>query len=169
MDRLIAVIGYSNSGKTTLIESLVPELKRRGWRVGTVKHTHHDPEFDQVGKDSWRHFEAGAETAILYSEKLLSLVMRRQAPEPGADGLEGLDPLFRGMDIIIAEGFKSAGCPKIEVYRPAAESFPLCRTVEGVIAVVCDVESDFPVPRFGFSQVSDLAGMIEDRLIRRLG
>ncbi len=74
MPQIICIVGRSQSGKTTLIEKLIPELKRRGYRIGTIKHSHHIFDFDKTGKDSWRHKDAGAETVIVVSPGKIAMV-----------------------------------------------------------------------------------------------
>lgn len=168
MDRLIAIIGYSDSGKTTLIENLVPELKRRGYRIGTVKHAHHSPKFDKTGKDSWRHFDAGAETAMIYGETLLAMVKhRRPSQAASSSDLQDLMKYFDDVDLVIAEGFKSGEFPKIEVYRAGDEAPPLCRSLESVVAVVTDADIAVAVNQFRFEQIGELADMIEQTVLRR--
>jgi molybdopterin-guanine dinucleotide biosynthesis protein MobB len=167
MDRLLAIIGRSGSGKTTLIEALVPELKQRGYRLGTLKHTHHSPEFDTVGKDSWRHFAAGVETAVLWSSERFFVVKRRE-PSASVDDtdIKELTGYFADVDLVIAEGLKYADCPKIEVYRQLGKGPPLCRSLTGVIAVVSDLNEDFPVPCFSAESIKEIAHMIEERFPR---
>jgi len=168
MDCLIAIIGYSNSGKTTLIEALVPVLKSRGYRVGTIKHTHHFPEPDSPGKDSWRHFEAGSDTAMLASDTTLAMIKHRRLTARSDEGLGELAAYFGDVDVVIAEGFKAADCPKIEVYRATAEENPpLCRRVKAVIAVVTDERASFPVRRFGFDQLPELVELIERTILKQ--
>ncbi len=164
MDHLIAIIGHSDSGKTTLVEMLVPAFKRRGYRVGTIKHSHHAPDFDKRGKDSWRHFEAGSDVALLASDTTLSMITRRREAADADGGIHGLAPYFGEVDIVIAEGFKTADCPKVEVYRATEASPPLCRSVDGVVAVVTDAETGFPVRRFDFAQLPELVSFIERRI-----
>jgi|SRR6056297_402270 len=166
MNRLIAVIGYSGSGKTTLIENLVPELRRRGYRIGTVKHSHHFPEVDKEGKDSRRHYEAGADTAVIYADALLAMIKRRQPPQAESSaGLEELAKYFDDVDLVIAEGFKTGHFPKIEVYRADTNETPLYQSVGSVIAVVTDADISGSVRRFGFEQVAGLADMIEEAVL----
>lgn len=164
MDHLIAIIGHSDSGKTTLVEMLVPAFKRRGYRVGTIKHAHHAPDFDKRGKDSWRHFEAGSDVALVASDTTLAMITHRREGTGADGGIAGLAPYFRDVDIVIAEGFKTADCPKVEVYRAAEASPPLCRSVEGVIAVVTDAATGFPVRQFDFAQLPELVFFIERRI-----
>ncbi len=72
MTPIISIVGYSDAGKTTLVEKLVPELKKKGYCVGTVKNSHHELHFDKKGKDSWRHFESGADAVVMASvDKIL--------------------------------------------------------------------------------------------------
>ena len=71
---IISIVGKSDSGKTTLIEKLVPELTRRGYRVATVKHDIHGFEVDREGKDSWRHKQAGAHTVVISSPQKIALI-----------------------------------------------------------------------------------------------
>ncbi len=164
MNHLIAIIGHSKSGKTTLVETLVPVFKRRGYRVGTIKHTHHVPDFDKRGKDSWRHFDAGSDVALVASATTLALVAHRRETARADGGIAELEPYFSDVDMVIAEGFKTADCPKVEVYRAAEANLPLCRSVDGVIAVVTDAAADFPVKRFDFSQLPELVSFIERRI-----
>ncbi|SRR6056297_1507490 len=167
MDHIIAIIGYSGSGKTTVIANLVPELKRRGYRVGTIKHTHHQPEFDKIGKDSWRHFDSGADTAMIYSKTMFAMIRRQQPSAGSAPDFQALAPYFADLDIVIAEGFKTSDGPKIEVYRGADGSAPLCLSLESVIAVISDAEIEVPVRRLGFDQTAELADMIEQAVLIR--
>lgn len=167
MNRLIAVIGYSDSGKTTLIESLIPELKRRGYRIGTVKHSHHPPAFDKKGKDSRRHYDAGADTVMIYADNILAMIKHRQPSQTETSvGLKELAKYFEDVDLVIAEGFKGGDFPKIEVYRAAEETSPLYLSVDSVIAVVTDADISVPVRRFGFDAIPKLVDMIEQTVLK---
>jgi len=132
---IISIVGRSKSGKTTLIERLIPEFIRRGYRVATVKHHGNDFPIDHKGKDSWRHKEAGAKTVVISSPQKVALI-----EDVSQDlSLEELATRFiRGADIIIAEGFKRERHPKIEVFRKGVHPHPLAPELENVIAVVSD-------------------------------
>ncbi len=167
MEKIIAVVGYSGSGKTRLIESLVPELQGRGYRVGTVKHSHHDPEFDKKGKDSWRHFNAGAEASAVCGRSLFTLVRRRDSGErTGAEELHSLVQYFEDVDILLAEGFKSARVPKIEVLKKDSMEPPLFPEDDMVFAVVSDSGAELPVPCFSFDQSAEIIETIENLVYR---
>src|SRR5579859_6507831 len=102
--RIIGLAGWSGSGKTTLVAGVIPVLVRRGLKVATVKHAHHDFDTDQPGKDSWLHRQAGAsEVAIVSSRRWAVVHELGGAPEPALeDMLQKLCPV----DLVIVEGFK---------------------------------------------------------------
>lgn len=116
--------GYSGSGKTSLIEQIIPALRLRGLRVSVVKHAHHRFEVDQPGKDTWRHREAGAMEVVAVSSHRLVLMREFETPVDVKvhQALAALNP---GADWVLVEGFKHASIPKLEVWRHAAGK-PVC-------------------------------------------
>ncbi len=114
---LICIVGHSNTGKTTFLEKLIAEFKRRGYRVGAVKHHHGEFEIDHPGKDSWRFARAGAD-AVCISAPQKAAVIRRVERELA---LEDIISLLNGVDIVLAEGYKSTNRPRIEVLAPQGE------------------------------------------------
>jgi molybdopterin-guanine dinucleotide biosynthesis protein B len=158
MPVILSIVGKSGSGKTTLIEKLVPELKRRGMRIGTIKHSAHKIEMDKPGKDSWRHKQAGADTVMVVAPQTIAMV--KSMPSANLDGLE---KYFDDVDLVLTEGFKSGPMPKIEVFRQAAHAEPLCRGDYQLIAFVTDTATDLGVPAFGLNDVAQLADLIEER------
>ncbi|MFC2023083.1 molybdopterin-guanine dinucleotide biosynthesis protein B [Chloroflexota bacterium] len=160
MPPIVAIVGRSESGKTTLIEKLVPELKSRRYRVATIKHTHRDPVFDQPEKDSWRHIQAGSEiTAVGSQDKIV--VIKTVAQPPTLDQIARC--LGEDCDIIIAEGFKKSGAPKIEVHRK--ESGPPLTTVRKLIAIVTDEPLETKARQFSPEDVKGLADLLEKGFI----
>ncbi len=115
--RIYGVTGWKNSGKTTLMERLVAELAGRGLTVATVKHAHHAAEMDHPGRDSHRHRLAGARQVVLATPARWALMteLRGEEPPPLEAMLAKLDPC----DLVLVEGWKAEGHPKIEVHRPA--------------------------------------------------
>lgn len=113
--KIFGFAGYSNSGKTTLIEQLIPRAVARGLRVSLIKHAHHEFDIDQPGKDSWRHRKAGAAEVMVVSGKRWALMHElRGAPEPSLDELIAkLAPC----DLVFVEGYKASAIPKLEVWR----------------------------------------------------
>jgi molybdopterin-guanine dinucleotide biosynthesis protein B len=156
---IIAVVGFSGTGKTTLMEKLISELTERGLRVGTVKHHPHTIEMDQPGKDSWRHKRAGSRVAIISSPTRIGMVM-----EVDHDyRLDELSYFFSHVDIVLAEGYKRDNTPKIEVFRPEIHPNPICTGDEHLVALVSDVRVDLVVPRFSLGDIKGLADFLTNR------
>ncbi|MBI4635759.1 MAG: molybdopterin-guanine dinucleotide biosynthesis protein B [Candidatus Rokubacteria bacterium] len=163
---VVSIVGRTNSGKTTLIERLIPVLGGRGYRVATIKHHHHgDFEADTPGKDSWRHARAGAVATGLAGTRRLALFERLDA-ELTVEEIARLLAHARP-DLILTEGYKDASFPKIEVIRRAQELPPLCRAGEGLIALVTDGAWDLPVPHFPLDGADALAEFLIDRFLAR--
>lgn len=160
MPHIISVVGKSRSGKTTLIEKLIPELKRRGYAIGIIKHAFHQFDMDKKGKDSWRHKAAGADTVMVVSQDRIAMVK-----DHPAESLESLQPYFDDMDLVMTEGFKKGNRPKIEIFRQTEHKAPLCRNDETLVAFVTDSDTDLGVPRFGLEDIEQLADFIENRFL----
>ena len=139
--RIVGLAGWSGSGKTTLVTKVIPVLVRRGLRVATVKHAHHEFDTDQPGKDSWLHRQAGAsEVAIVSSRRWAVVHELRDAPEPPLeDMLQKLSPV----DLVIVEGFKRHAHPKLEVFR-AILGKPLLHPEDDCIVALA---TDAPLPQ----------------------
>jgi molybdopterin-guanine dinucleotide biosynthesis protein B len=121
---VIGFAGYSGAGKTTLVERLIPVLKRNGLRVSVVKHAHHKFDVDHPGKDTFRHREAGAFEVVAASDRRLALM--REFEQPTQLSVHHLiAELYDGVDWVLVEGFKHSDLLKIEVLRePAAGQAP---------------------------------------------
>lgn len=160
MPPILSIVGKSGSGKTTFIERLIPELKQRGYKIGTVKHTVHNVEFDKPGKDSWRHRQAGADAVIVAAGTQFSMVKNADSP-----GLDDLIPYFSEMDLVISEGYKKDDKPKIEVIRSGRSHVPLDLKKEERLALITDTDADVGVPRFGLEDIGPVADLIERALL----
>ncbi len=159
---IISVVGKSDSGKTTLLEKLIAELKKRGYRVGTVKHDTHGFEIDHPGKDSWRHAQAGSDVVVIASPNKLALIKKLETELK----LDEVTSYITDVDIILTEGYKRADKPKIEVHRRAVGGDLLC-SPEELLAVVTDEPLDVPVPQFSFDETEALVDLIEDRFLKK--
>ncbi len=138
--KIYGVTGWKNAGKTGLMERLVTEITGRGLTVSTVKHAHHSFDVDQPGRDSYRHRTAGASEVLLVSGNRVALMQElRGAPEPPlADLLARLTPV----DLVLIEGYKREGHPKIEAWRSEPAN-PLIAPGDPTIrAVAADTPSD---------------------------
>ena len=162
----VHVVGVKNSGKTTLIEELVRELVRRGYRVGTIKHSSHRHDVDVPGKDSHRHGLAGGCPAALVTADSVGVFF--PAP-PGQEVYEELAPWYAACDLVIVEGGLDARAPKVEVWRRGLAGVPLAAGRSDIAAVVTDEAVEIAVecwPRSSVSHVADgvltLAGTRED-------
>ena len=153
---LVCIVGYSGSGKTTLMVRLIEALARRGYRVGTIKHDSQGGRVDHPGKDSFRHKAAGAATAIISSPHQVAMVSDVEHER----GPEDLLTLMPHMDIVLAEGYKRALLPKIEVYRPETGKAAACRGDAHLLAVVSDASIDWGVPCFKSTDVTRLADFV---------
>ncbi|MEW6615412.1 MAG: molybdopterin-guanine dinucleotide biosynthesis protein B [Thermodesulfobacteriota bacterium] len=161
---IVSIVGKSNSGKTTLIEKVIPELNRRGYKVATVKHDVHGFNVDREGKDSWRHKIAGAHTTIISSPQKIAIVRDVEQDLP-LDDLRGR--FISDVDIIISEGYKKDRHPKIEVCRKDTHEELLCSKKDILIAVASDKEFDVGVPCIDIDDVEGIVDIIEDRFLKK--
>ena len=155
---VICFVGYSNSGKTTLIEKVIRLLAGRGYDVATVKHTHKNFSMDAEGKDSWRHKAAGAKTVVLASPSQVSVVS-------DSDGELSIDDVLKSYvskaDILIVEGFKRDSYPKIEVSRNGSSHDLRCLNDPSIIAVASDKLLNLHIPSFEINDAEGIASFIE--------
>jgi len=116
---LLGIAAWSGTGKTTLVEQLLPRLGERGLRVAVIKHAHHAFDVDQPGKDSYRLRQAGASPMLVASRARVALMMDTPGREE-ADLAELIDMVRpQHPDLVLVEGFKAWPLPKLELYRPA--------------------------------------------------
>ncbi|MEX1148217.1 MAG: molybdopterin-guanine dinucleotide biosynthesis protein B [Sphingomonadales bacterium] len=169
-DNVIGVVGWKDSGKTSLVERLVTYFTARGVTVSTVKHAHHDFDVDQPGRDSFRHRGAGAHEVLVSSTGRFALMRElRGAPEPDlAALLDRLSPVA----LVLVEGFKREAHPKIEVWRAAHGEGQglIARSDPTVVAVAADVASldvpglDVPCPLLALDDTAAIAAFIAARV-----
>lgn len=153
---VIAFAAYSGTGKTTLIEKLICELKNRGLRLAVIKHDGHKFEIDHEGKDSWRFAKAGADITVISSAEKTAYV------EHGKLSLAQLLGMVQGVDLILVEGYKNENLPQIGIARAATgKGFPF--EPEHFIALVTDMEMDADIPCFGLEEITPIADFILER------
>jgi molybdopterin-guanine dinucleotide biosynthesis adapter protein len=160
---IISIVGKSDSGKTTLIEKLVPELTRRGYRVATVKHDMHGFEVDREGKDSWRHKQAGAHTVVISSPQKLALI-RDVEKDLTLDEIRR--KWIQDVDIILSEGYKRDVQPKIEIFRKEKHKKLLCAKKDNLIAIVSNQTFRVGVPCFDLEDMKGLSNFIEKEVLK---
>lgn len=157
---IVSIVGKSDSGKTTLIEKLIPELKRRGFVVATAKHDVHGFDIDVPGKDTWRHAQAGADIVFIANPAKIAMINKVRQDIT----LDEIAEMAEGADILITEGFKNAGAPKIEVSREARSTELICKPEE-LVAVVSDRRFDIDVDQFDLDDAAGLADLIQSRFL----
>jgi len=164
--KILLIVGKKKTGKTTLVERLIPALKDKGYRVGSMKYTTEDHEFDTPGKDSYRHTRAGAESTLILSPSKIAL-FSQSLRSKNLDQI--LDFVFSDYDVVIGEGFKDSPFPKIEVFDSQKHSGLLCSPEDNLMAVVGDVDPSGQVPYFSPDQTVALVEFMEDRLLNDRG
>lgn len=138
----IHIIGRKDSGKTTLVVELVKRFSRLNYRVGTIKHTHHDHELDTPGKDSHCHREAGS-AAVGILTKGMNAIFWPQPSNGMADAkYEQFEAMMGDCDVVFVEGDTQAAAPKIEVFRLANGNLPIAASDSSIHAVVTDDKLD---------------------------
>ena len=159
--RVFGITGWKNSGKTTLTERLVAELTRRGWKVSTVKHAHHDFDVDKQGADSFRHRQAGAsEVAVVSGRRWALMHELRGEDEPTLEMVLGrLAPC----DLVLVEGYKRENHRKIETRRTdARNATALSASDPAIMAIAADhAVVDTALPVFGLDDIGVIADFIE--------
>lgn len=162
---IVAFVGKSDSGKTTVVEKVVAELVVRGYRVATVKHHVHDFDIDVPGKDSFRHARAGSAVSMVSAPDKFAVI---RAVERELS-LEEIAAEAGDVDILIAEGFKRTATVRIEVSR-RERSEGLVSLPGEIIALVTDHAAVPGVPTFDLDDTRSLVDFLEERVVtRRVG
>ena len=161
MRPIISVVGKAKSGKTTLLEGLIVELKQRGYKVAVIKHAGDDFELDKLGKDSWRLSQAGSGVVAISSPHKLAVITQ---VERDFSPRELSRFIVWDYDLILTEGFKQGSIPKIEVHRKEQGQELLCPPRQ-LLAIVTDEPLDVDVPQFSTGEVQGLADLIENKVL----
>lgn len=167
MTPVISIVGKTNSGKTTFLERVIPVFKKKGYRIGTIKHDVHYFDIDHKGKDTYRMTDAGSDTVVIVSKEKMAMVKQLQG-EPPVDMI--VQQLFDDVDLVFTEGFKKQNKPKIEV---TSTGDLLCRNDETLRAVILNAYSGpirtglhMPktIPSFKIQELSEIIEFIENML-----
>lgn len=165
---VISFVAKSGTGKTTLLEKVIAELKSRGFTIGVIKHDAHRFDIDHPGKDSYRLTAAGADTMLISSPEKLAMVKKHQQA-PSLDELLAL--YFTDVDIVLTEGFKKSSLPKIEVHRQERSQTLLCRGEEHdatLLAVASDEPLSLDVPVLDLNDAKAVADFVEKYAVNSL-
>ncbi|MGA7845202.1 MAG: molybdopterin-guanine dinucleotide biosynthesis protein B [Dehalococcoidales bacterium] len=161
MPPIISIVGRSKSGKTTLIEKLIVELKSRGYHVATAKHTNRDMTAPQSDKDSDRHLRAGSEASLIIDPHGLMMIKPLQQE---LTLVQIAQIIGEDYDLILTEGYKADDAPKIEVHRK--DNAPLLTDIKKLFAIATDEPLDTKVRQFGLDDVKPIADLIETGFIK---
>jgi len=160
---IVSIVGKSDSGKTTLLEKLIAELSRRGYRVATIKHDVHGFDIDHEGKDSWRHKQAGAMMTIISSPQKVAVV---EDVDHDHEIVELRERYIRNVDLILTEGYKRNPHPKIEVFRRELNRELLSGPGDNLLALASNQMMDIGVPCLDINDVRGLADLIEKTFLQ---
>lgn len=159
--KVVSFVAKSGTGKTTLLEKVIAELKLRGYRIGVIKHDAHRFDIDHPGKDSYRLTQAGADTMLISSPEKLALVKQHAEPPP----IEELIATYFGdVDLVLTEGFKMGKMPKIELHRQERSAGLLCRGEHNdplLVAVASDEPLVLDVPVLDLNNAQEVADFVE--------
>lgn len=158
---VISFVGRSNTGKTTLLEKVIPLLRSRGFRVGTIKHHAGEFEIDKEGKDSYRHKKAGATATMITSPTKVALVedVSRELTLS-----EVIDRYMHEVDLVITEGYKRERMPKVELYVHGRGAPPLATEDPDIIAIASDAPVDAHVPVFSRDEPAPIVDLVVEKL-----
>ncbi len=159
---IISVVGKSDSGKTLFLEKIIPALKSRGLKVGTIKHDVHGFDIDKPGKDTWRHKEAGANLVLISSPYKIALIKDVDEDKE----LDELQELYvKDVDLILTEGYKSGDKPKIEIFRPSKHETKLCDPEEDeILTTVINEEQEEESAIFPPAEIEEVVEIILEYL-----
>ena len=161
MPPIISIVGKSDSGKTTLLEGLITQLKQRGYKTAIIKHSAEEVELDTVNKDSWRFSRAGSEVSAISTANKLAVF---KSLESDLEPQELSQLIGSDCDLILTEGFKQSQNSKIEVHRKE-QGKELLSPSEQLMAVVTDESLDIDIPQFSKDEVVRIVDLIESKLL----
>lgn len=159
---ILGIVGWSGTGKTTLLKKLIPALNQRGIRTGLIKHTHHNMDVDKPGKDSYELRKAGASQTLVASSERWALMT--ETPDEAPLDLQYLASRMdqRTLDIILVEGFKHEAIPKLFLYREGAgRSVNELSYDEYAIALITDIDIAYSLPVIDINDAQQVAEFIE--------
>ena len=160
--KVFGFAGYSGTGKTTLIEQLIPRFVARGLRVSLIKHAHHAFDIDKPGKDSYRHREAGASEVLITSAQRWVLMheLRGEAEPDLAMQLSRMSDC----DLVLVEGYKRADIPKLEIHRPSTGKPLLHPQDPNIVAVAADAPVGTSLPVLDLNDYDAIVAFVVGRL-----
>ncbi len=161
MTKIIGISGWKNVGKTFYASLIIKLLVERGYKVGSIKHAHHDFDIDKPGTDSFKHRDAGSSQVIISSSRRWAKITENN--QHNEKSLEELIEEFDAVDIIIVEGFKKESHPKIEIFSKNSKNKN--KEINNVIAIVSDDLIDTDTPVFKKDEIETLVKFIIKKIL----
>ena len=161
MKKIIGIVGWKDVGKTFFVTEIIKILVHRGYKVGTIKHAHHDFDIDKPGTDSYKHRESGSSEVIISSSKRWAKIIENNNKKE--KNLNELLKEFNDIDVVIVEGFKQENHPKIEIISHKSRN--LNNEIKNVVAIVSDDMIDSNIPIFKKNDVESLTQFIIDNFV----
>lgn len=159
---VVSIIGKQNTGKTTLIEILIPLLKKRGYRVGTIKYNVPSFQIDYEGKDTYRHYEAGADMVSISSPEKLAIIKRTGGKSPSLKTI--IESNYRDVDIILVEGYKYWHYPAIEIENNPHGRISKNKESKHWLRITSITKTPSQVPGFSQDDLANVIHFIESRI-----
>jgi len=160
--KVVGLIGVSTLGRSTFVDDLIQALRLDDWTVSTVKRAPDGFDLDQPGKTSYGRREAGCREVMLVGDR--RLVLMREFRDDPSPSLELLVARMMPVDVVIAEGFKGANVPTVEVCAPSSGRPSRWQSDPNIIALVAIEPIDTGLPRFGLDEIGDLVAFLVSRL-----
>ena len=156
MSKVIGIFGWKNVGKTHFATGIIKLLVSKGYKVGSIKHAHHDFDIDQPGTDSFKHRKAGSSQVIISSSRRWAKIIENNNKKE--KNLDELIAEFQDIDIVVVEGFKKEKHPKIEILGKNLQK--INREIKNVIAIISDEFFDSSIPVFKKNDIESLVEFI---------
>jgi molybdopterin-guanine dinucleotide biosynthesis protein B len=156
--KTIAVIGWKNSGKTTLVSNLTNYYSKKGMKVGVIKHAHHTFDIDHEGTDSYKIRKSGAYKTTIASDLRLAHMVEQKGLDKDINYFKSLN---QDCDILIFEGFKkNKDLKKIEVQLKKNNKEDLFLNTTKVLAVITDIDKNYTIPFYRHDDIEAIAKFI---------
>ena len=161
MTKIVGIVGWKDVGKTFFVTEIINILVKKGYKVGTIKHAHHDFDIDKPGTDSFKHRQSGANEVIISSSKRWAKIIENE--NKNEKKLKELLKEFNDVDIVLVEGYKKENHPKIEII--SNNSKIINNEIKNLVAIVSYEKIDSNIPLFMRNEVENLAEFIIDKYL----
>jgi len=161
MRKVIGIVGWKDVGKTFVVTEIIKLLVQKGYKVGSIKHAHHNFDIDHQGTDSYKHRKSGSSEVIISSSKRWAKISENNNKKE--KNLNELLKEFNDIDVAIVEGFKKENYPKIEIV--SQDSKIINNDINNVVAIVADNIMESNIPVFKKNDVESLTQFIIDKFL----